>query len=434
MTTVAVGLLPVTTVAVGLLSGTSVDAIDTAAGELHFGADGVLALRPLGHRQHPWPPGLRERILAVLPPATTSAAEICALDNDIGRAFAAAATVAVRELAGGTADLVATLGQTVYHDIRDGRCHGTLQLGQPAWIAEATGLPVVSDLRSADVAAGGHGAPLASTLDALWLAAGPATVPPPGRVSREPASAEPASAEQVPTRAALNLGGIANVTLVTGRGALAFDTGPANCLLDLAAARATGGAQRCDLDGALASAGTVRTDLLAVLAAHPYFAAAAPKSCGRELFCAAYLDEALASLPPSLGPVGAPDLLATLTELTGLTVANAIAPHRPAEVVASGGGTSNPALMDALRRHLPTPSWRTSDELGLPAQAKEAYLVAILGALTWHGLPGTIATPTGGTATGARHTTILGRISPAMPPRTPPAVALPTRLSVVHQR
>ena len=333
------------TIAVGLISGTSVDAIDAAACELHFGDDGVLAMRPLGHCERPWPAGLRERILALLPPAATTVGEVCALDNEIGRAFAAVAVRAVRELAGGSADLVASLGQTVFHDVRDGQCHGTLQLGQPAWIAEATGLPVVSDLRSADVAAGGNGAPLASTLDVLWLGG-----------SWRP-------------RAALNLGGIANATVV-GDGVLAFDTGPANCLLDLVIARLTDGARPYDTDGALAGSGTVREDLLAVLADHPYFAEPPPKTCGREVFGAGYLDAALARVPA----VDAIDLMATLTELTALTVADALAPYHLTEVVASGGGVRNPTLMRALRRRIATPQWRTSGEAGLPPEAKEAYL------------------------------------------------------------
>ncbi len=149
--------------------------------------------------------------------------------------------------------LVVSPGQTVFHDVRDGRCYGTLQLGQPAWIAERTGLPVVSDLRARDVAAGGHGAPLASTLDALWLAG----------------SGGP--------RAALNLGGIANVSVVgeEGEPVRAWDTGPANCLLDVAAHRVTEGRLNHDVDGRLALAGEVRAELLAVLLEHPHFSRAA---------------------------------------------------------------------------------------------------------------------------------------------------------------
>jgi len=382
---------------VGLLSGTSVDAIDVAAADVALAGDRI-ELHPLGHAEHPWPAGLAERVLAVLPPATTTAGELCALDNEIGRAFAAVAVDAVATIARGRADLVATLGQTVFHDVpaTGGACRGTLQLGQPAWIGEATGLPVVSDLRAADVAAGGHGAPLASTLDALWLAG-------PGG-----------------PRAALNLGGIANATVVFGAGepVTTFDTGPGNCLLDLAAARRTG--RRMDRDGELAAAGSIRRDLLDRLLAHPYFALPAPKSTGRELFGAAYLDAALGGLPePST-----PDLLATLTELTAVTAGDALHGYRPAEVVVSGGGARNPALRAALRRRLPAAAWSSSDRLGLPSDAKEAYLVTLLGALTWHHLAGTVPGRDDRTATGARHPAVLGRVTPL---RTP-AAATPIRL------
>lgn len=378
---------------VGMLSGTSVDAVDVAAASFEFGADGVLTLTPLGHREHPWPVGLRDRVLAVLPPALAPVAEVCALDNEIGQVFAAVAVDAVAEFTGGRAQLVASLGQTVFHDVRAGRCHGTLQLGQPAWIAEATGLPVVSDLRAADVAAGGQGAPLASTLDALWLGAARGTA------------------------AALNLGGIANATVVRAEApVLAFDTGPANCLLDLAASRFSGGTLRCDVDGALAGAGTVRADLLAALLEEPYFDLAPPKSCGRELFDLGYLDRALATVPPVAGA----DLLATLTEFTAVTVTRALAGYQPGEIVVSGGGVRNPVLLAALRRRLPAADWSTSAERGLPSEAKEAYLVALLGALTWQGLPGTVAG-----ATGAHRPTILGRITPA---RRAAVVAAPTVL------
>jgi len=145
-------------------------------------------------------------------------------------------------------------GQTVHHEVVGGRCQATLQLGQPAWVAERTGVPVVSDLRASDVAAGGHGAPLASTFDALWL---------------------------TPGQAALNLGGIANLTVRRAADVVAFDTGPANCLLDLVAARATPG-PGYDVDGRLAAAGSVRPDLLASMLGDPYFALPAPKSTGRE--------------------------------------------------------------------------------------------------------------------------------------------------------
>lgn len=205
---------------------------------------------------------------------------------------------------------------------------------------------------------------------------------------------------------------------------LSWDTGPANCLLDVAAARVTAGMHGCDEDGRLALAGQVRDDLLDLLLSHPYYRLPPPVSTGRETFSAAYLGEVLAAVDL----VGPDDLLATLTELTAETVARALAAYAPAEVIASGGGTRNPALMAALRRALDRSCSGarlvTSDEAGLPAQAKEALLWALLGFLTWHGVPGTNG------ATGSRLPRILGRISPGHGPLVMPApVGLtPTRL------
>ena len=247
---------------IGMISGTSLDAIDVAAAEFALN-DGAIAMRPLGDAERPWPAQVRARLLAALPPAPISFGEVCRLDIEVGEAFAETASWAVRTLADGRADLVASHGQNVFHWVDAGRARGTLQIGQPACIAERTGLPVVSDLRAADVAAGGQGAPLASTLDALWLAS-------------------PDGAK----RAALNLGGIANMTVVGrfGEPVLAFDTGPANCLMDVLAADLTGGAQSSDIQGRIARSGQVREDLLARLLAEPYYALPPPKSTGRELF------------------------------------------------------------------------------------------------------------------------------------------------------
>jgi anhydro-N-acetylmuramic acid kinase len=364
-------------IVIGMISGTSVDAIDVAAARFDW-VDDTLVLHPLGHREVTWPEATKRRLLAALPPAAVTMGEVCALDVLVGEAFADAAVMGVRELAGGQADLVSSHGQNVFHWVEDGRARGTLQLGQPALIAEATGLPVVSDLRARDVAAGGQGAPLASTLDALWLAG-------PGG-----------------PRAALNLGGIANITVVGDGAVLAYDTGPASCLLDIAAARLSGGALRCDEDWRMALVGSVRGDLLGRLLLEPYYALGAPKSTGRELFDGRYVDRRLDGLPAVPGP----DLMATLTELTAQTVAAACVGHGVTEVVASGGGVRNPALMAALRRALGGVRLVTAEDRGLPSEAKEAYLFALLGFLTWHGVPGSVPS-----ATGARGARVLGRIS-----------------------
>ncbi|MFR9731311.1 anhydro-N-acetylmuramic acid kinase [Saccharopolyspora sp. MS10] len=382
----------------GLLSGTSMDGIDVAVAELRPLGDGVAELRPVGCTELPYPAGLRERLVAALPPAELDAREFCALDTEVGRAFAEAAERGTAEF--GDVDLVASLGQTLYHWVEDGRARGTTQLGQPAWIAEATGRPVIADLRARDVAAGGHGAPLAGVLDALWLAGRPGPA------------------------IALNLGGIANITVVGGPEPLAYDTGPGNALLDAAAWRVTDGAATSDLGGRLAAAGRVHPGLLAEMLADDYYRSPPPKSTGKEHFGPAYLAEAVREVALS-----GPDLLATLTELTAATVADACLAHAPRCVVASGGGVRNPALMAALRARLGEVELRVSDELGLPADGKEGYLTALLGWLTWNGLPGNVPGTTG--AEGPR---LLGSITPgAGPLRLPEPASEPVRrLRIAH--
>ncbi|NMI62455.1 MULTISPECIES: anhydro-N-acetylmuramic acid kinase [unclassified Streptomyces] len=378
---------------IGLMSGTSYDAIDAAAAELTLEGED-LTLRPLGMVSETYDGALREALAAALPPAATTLAEVCRLDTLIGQTFAAAAVRADHELCGGGAELVASHGQTVYHWVEDGRAHGTLQLGQPAWIAEATGLPVVADFRPRDIAAGGQGAPLVSLVDLLWLR---------GRAG---------------TPVALNLGGIANLTAPDGT---AFDSGPGCALVDVAVRGLTGGRLNYDMDGALAARGTVHEPLLDQLLAEPYYALPAPKTTGKELFHLGHLRDALTGF----GTLTAEDVIATLTRLTARTVADAVRSVGATEVIASGGGTRNPALMAMLDAELPGVPVRTSDALGLPAAAKEAYAFAVLGFLTLHGLTGTDPV-----STGARHPSVLGSITPGrgglrLPPR---AGAAPVRL------
>ncbi|MGW1615090.1 anhydro-N-acetylmuramic acid kinase [Streptomyces sp. NPDC002285] len=378
---------------IGLMSGTSHDAIDAAAADLNLVGDS-LVLKTLGLVSEAYDEALREVIAEALPPGVVSMAEVCRLDTRIGQAFAGAAVRADRELCGGRAELVASHGQTVYHWAEDGQVHGTLQLGQPAWIAEATGLPVVADFRPRDIAAGGQGAPLVSLVDLLWLRGRPGTP------------------------VALNVGGIANLTAPDGT---AFDTGPGCALIDAAARGFSGGRLAYDADGALAGRGSVHEPLLLRLLEEPYYALPAPKTTGKELFHLGHLRDALAGF----GTLPAEDVVATLTMLTARTVADAVRAMGATEVIASGGGTRNPVLMRMLGQRLPGVALRTSDELGLPSAAKEAYAFAVLGFLTAHGLPGTVPS-----ATGARHARVLGSITPGrdglrLPP---PAQERPVRL------
>jgi len=387
---------------VGLMSGTSYDGVDVVAAEFTVEGD-TLWLRPLGHRGLDYDEELRERIGELLPPAATTIEAVCRLDNRLGEVFAEAAAVGL-DLAGGGVDLVVSPGQTVFHWVQDGVARGTLQLGAVARVAARVGVPVLSDLRSADVAAGGQGAPLVPAFDALLLAPD-----------------EAAAAGGAP-RAALNLGGIANLTVVApGAPVLGYDAGPANALLDAAARRLL--AQPCDRDGARAAAGRVHPGLLAALLAEPYYAAPAPKSTGKELFHAGYLDERLAALGE---PVAADDVLATLTELTARVVAAECDRHGVVEVIAAGGGVRNRTLWERLAA-LGAGRWRlrTTDELGVPAQAKEAYAFALLGWLSWHNLPGAIPS-----VTGAARAAVLGSFTPSGPgPRATP-VPPPRRLRI----
>ena len=260
---------------------------------------------------------------------------------------------------------------------------------------------MVSDFRARDVAAGGQGAPLVSIIDVLWLRGRPG----------------------VPV--ALNLGGIANITVAAGSAEpVAFDTGPANALIDAAVNEVTEGRLAFDADGAMAARGHMHEALLGRLLAEPYYALPAPKSTGKELFNLAHLRAAMAGLDP----VAPDDLVATVTALTARTVADAVLAASATEVIVSGGGTRNATLMSLLAGALGSVPVRTSDELGLPSAAKEAYAFAVLGFLTVHGLHGTVPS-----CTGARHASVLGSLTPGRQPLrlpAPPAVP-PERLRVV---
>jgi anhydro-N-acetylmuramic acid kinase len=387
---------------VGIISGTSFDAIETAAADLRL-EGGSAVLRPLGSRSVAYDPGLRAAVAEALPPATTSAEAVCKLDTRIGQAFAEAAAEAAEEFCGGRTDLVVSHGQTVFHWVEGDKALGTLQLGQPAWIAERTGSPVVSDLRNRDIAAGGHGAPLASIFDVLLLGSGEET------------------------RAALNLGGIANLTVVQGGDAevpaLAFDVGPANALIDAAVGYLTEGYESYDQDGRRAARGVVHEGLLRSLLDEPYYALGPPKSTGKERFNLPYLLERL----EPFGDIEADDLVSTVTALSSRTVADALERYGATEVVASGGGTSNPTLMEMLREDAPEVRLRTIEDWGIPSGAKEAYAFALMGFLSMHGLPGNVPS-----CTGARSAVVLGSITPGRSPLVlpDPSRTAPRRLRI----
>jgi len=361
----------------GMISGTSHDGIDVAI--CHFERDGdELRGRVELVDSVPYDDELRRRLVAALPPAGTTLADVTRLDTLIGQAFAEAsesALAAHRSAGGDPVDAVASHGQTVYHWVEDGVALGTLQLGQPAWIAERTGLPVVGDLRIADIAAGGQGAPLVPLLDQLVLdplRAGGATV------------------------AALNLGGISNVTVCApGAAPVAWDIGPANALVDAVLAADPRTPSAFDRDGEVSASGQVVPELLEVLLAEPYYRDPAPKSTGKELFHARYVDDVLAAWG---GTVTLPDLVRTLLELTARTVADAVTAAGVEQVFVSGGGARNPTLLRALGAAAPGVRFRATTDLGLDPDAKEAIAFALIGWATLHGIPGNVPSCTGAVA------------------------------------
>ena len=360
----------------GLISGTSADGIDAMLVDFEQQGD-VLTAEVRATRSDPYPPDLRDRLLAALPPGSPGAGELCRLDQDVGRAFAATAAALIGDE---PCDLVCSHGQTVFHDVApSGRVTGTLQLGQPAWIAARTGLPVVADLRAADVAAGGQGAPLVPILDELLLADLPGNP------------------------VAVNLGGIANISVLrrVERPASGFDIGPANALID--AAVSAGAGRPYDHDGALAAGGHVDDALLADLLTEPYYRRPPPKSTGKELFGPDYLDGY-----PRAAELALPDLVATLTELTARTVADAVLATGADRAVFSGGGWRNPVLRRRITAHLARVDVAGFSDLGVDEDSKEALLVALIGWLTVHGFAGNVPA-----VTGAQRAVVLGSTTPS---------------------
>ncbi len=367
---------------IGLMSGTSLDGCDAALVSLTPRAAG-LDLRLEAFLTLPMPATLRARIQEQLAPETSRIDRLAELDTLLGAFFAEAAE-AVLAKAGGRADLIGSHGQTLWHR-PSGEAPSTLQLGDGSLIAVRTGITTVSDFRKADVAAGGQGAPLVPFVDQLLFG-----------------SSAPAVALQ-------NLGGIANVTaLVPGQAPVAFDTGPANMVIDRFVERFTAGREHFDPEGRYAARGHVHEGLLETWLRHAYFAAQPPKSTGREEFGQAYADarydEALAQ---GLSPE---DAIATATALTARSIARAyrdFLPVLPGEILVSGGGAHNRTLMAMLAQALPEAQVLPSDARGFDADAKEAVAFAVLAYQAVFGannhLPET---------TGADRPVLLGKISP----------------------
>jgi anhydro-N-acetylmuramic acid kinase len=385
------------------MSGTSVYGVDVAIAEISGAPAGQpeLRLQPLHFETVAWEEHLRSAIFALFREQAPVAAW-CRVNAAVAAHFAEAALTVIAHagLRVDEIDLIGSHGQTLWHELEGGRVTSTLQAGAPSLIAAHTGITTVGNFRVADVAMGGQGAPLVSTFDWYLLRPQPKL-----------------NGIRGGWRAVQNIGGIANVTFLPPQGdersPLAFDTGPGNALIDWAAGLATGGQLRYDEEGRLAAAGLADATLLATWLEQPYFGLRPPKSTGRERFGAQLAErwwvEARAR---ALRPV---DLVATLTDLTAFSIADAYARFAPgplAQVVVGGGGARNPVLMARLADFLQLRLGHrvelcTHAVLGLDSDAKEALAFALLAYLTLHGWPGNVPA-----CTGAQRPVVLGEIAP----------------------
>ena len=375
----------------GVMSGTSADGINVALVRFQTrrGASGKPAL--IGHAEYPYAVNIRRAVLAAMNAQSASVADLSRLNFLLGELYADA-VLATQKRFRVKADLVGCHGQTIYHQGESAPYLGrrvavTWQTGEGAVVAARVGAPCVSDFRPADMAAGGKGAPLVPFLDYLFY-----------RDSRV-------------GRIVQNIGGIANLTAIpAGAGpekVIAFDTGPGNMVIDAVMERLFG--KRFDRGGRVAASGTVDDGAIAKLMRTPFFRGKPPKTAGREEFGR----EFVAKFVRLCGRTNKANVAATATAFTARSIADAVQRFvlrraRFAEMVVSGGGAKNPTLMGMLANELSTlgVALRTSDEFGIPAEAKEAVAFALMAYETWHRRPSNVPS-----ATGAKRSAVLGKIS-----------------------
>jgi len=375
----------------GVMSGTSADGINVALVRIQTrrGASGKPAL--IGHAEYPYAVNIRRAVLAAMNAQSASVADLSRLNFLLGELYADA-VLATQKRFRVKADLVGCHGQTIYHQGESAPYLGrtvavTWQTGEGAVVAARVGAPCVSDFRPADMAVSGKGAPLVPFLDYLFY-----------RDSRV-------------GRIVQNIGGIANLTAIpAGAGpekVIAFDTGPGNMVIDAVMERLFG--KRFDRGGRVAASGTVDDGAIAKLMRTPFFREKPPKTAGREEFGR----EFVAKFVRLCGRTNKANVAATATAFTVRSIADAVQRFvlrraRFAEMVVSGGGAKNPTLMGMLANELSTlgVALRTSDEFGIPAEAKEAVAFALMAYETWHRRPSNVPS-----ATGAKRSAVLGKIS-----------------------
>jgi anhydro-N-acetylmuramic acid kinase len=393
-----------TMIVAGVMSGTSADGVDVAVCKISPSSTRgeMPTVKPLGHIGVPYSKQVRAAVLCAMDADAISVAELSQLNWRLGEVYADAIEKAQKRL-GLTAQLVGCHGQTIYHQGAEQKYLGkklraTWQIGEAAPIAERLRIPVISDLRPADLAAGGQGAPLVPMLDYCMFRS--------ARVNR----------------VLQNLGGIGNLTAIPAKAdvsrVMAFDTGPGNMVIDACMNRLY--ERQFDRTGAIARSGAVLKDVVNKILKEPYFSALPPKSCGREQFGEIFVSKFISACRRSGGRDNRDeDVIATATALTAASVVQAyqdfVGPHLrrptstlPVEFVVSGGGAKNDTLMNMLTVGLEPlgAKLRMMEELGVPAQAKEAVAFALLAWLTWFRRPGNIPS-----ATGASRPVVLGKVT-----------------------
>lgn len=362
----------------GIMSGTSLDGIDVAIVDVSG-----KRVETIAHSTSPYSDELRSRILAVSN-AACETRDISRLNFELGAHYAAAVLRLCDEadVSSDSIELIGCHGQTIFHE-GGGENPNTLQIGEPAIVAERVRAPVVSNFRTRDMAAGGQGAPLVPFVDYLLFAS------------------------KKTNRAALNIGGIANLTILPKHSkpadVKAFDTGPGNMIIDQLVEKYTAGASRFDNGGAIAATGRLNRELLDSLLRDPYFTSPPPKSAGREQYGREFVNRLVKSGDSF------ENLIATATAFTASSIALGIRNFaaNTEELIAAGGGTHNPRIMAQLAAMLPEVRIRRTDEFGIDVDAKEAIAFAVLAWRTWRRKSGNLPA-----ATGARHPVVLGSITP----------------------
>lgn len=373
---------------VGLMSGTSADGIDAVLTRI-TGSGLSTKVEQLGFYFQPFDSATRQAILDICSGSSGGTREVCLLGTHLGKLYAQAVRQLLKQTGTEKIDLIGNHGQTVYHipddtDYLGGTLRGTLQIGDPSYLAEEFGCCVVSDFRIRDMAAGGLGAPLVPYTEFLLY-----------RSETEDVALQ-------------NIGGIGNVTLLPAGCSLeevtAFDTGPGNMVMDALVSKMTDGELSYDDGGRLAASGHVIPEMLRWMLEDPYLAKEPPKTTGREYFGREYVEKLLA-----FGDYPLADILTTATAFTAQSIALSLrrfAPRLPARLVVGGGGSRNPTLLRFLQEALPEVKIQIQEDLGLDSDAKEAVAFAILANEALFGICNNAPS-----ATGAKHGVVMGRIN-----------------------